>query len=67
MPQGKVKWFADEKGYGFITPDDGGDEVFVHHSDIVAEGFRTLDADARVKFEVRETDKGMRAFDVEVV
>jgi CspA family cold shock protein len=61
---GTVKWFNDAKGYGFITPDGGGKDVFVHHSNIVADGFRTLAEGAKVQFEVREGQKGPEATDV---
>lgn len=57
MPEGKVKWFNEVKGYGFIEQDDG-KEIFVHHSAIQAEGFRTLTEGDRVQFEVKSSDKG---------
>jgi CspA family cold shock protein len=58
MPTGVVKWFSSEKGYGFITPDDGTPDHFVHHSEIQAEGHRSLDDGARVSFESGEGPKG---------
>ncbi len=66
MEQGTVKWFNDSKGYGFIQKDSGGD-IFVHHSGIVAEGFRTLREGAKVEFEVENTDKGPRAISVKEI
>ncbi len=63
MEQGTVKWFNDSKGYGFIQKDSGGD-IFVHHSGIIAEGFKTLREGAKVEFEVENTDKGPRAISV---
>jgi len=51
MPTGTVKWFSDEKGFGFITPDDGSKDVFVHHSAIQSDGFRTLAEGAKVSYE----------------
>ena len=57
---GSVKWFNDAKGYGFITTDDNQD-VFVHHSEIQGEGFRSLEEEQRVEFTVEETDKGLQA------
>ncbi|MCG6955047.1 MAG: cold-shock protein [Gemmatimonadetes bacterium] len=58
---GTVKWFNDQKGFGFITPDDGGKDCFVHHSAIQAEGFRTLAEGDRVEFEVVQGTKGPAA------
>ena len=67
MPRGRVKWFSDEKGYGFIEPDAGGDDLFVHYSEIVGEGFRTLEEGSQVDFEVIEGRRGKQASRVEVV
>ena len=64
MAQGKVKWFNDQKGFGFITPDDGGRDLFVHHSEIQSEGFRTLKEGQAVNFEVADSDKGPKAVKV---
>ncbi len=61
--EGKVKWFNAEKGYGFIEKDEGGD-VFVHYSAIEGEGFKTLDEDERVKFDVVEGPRGQQAANV---
>ena len=61
MPKGKVKWFNDQKGYGFITPDDGGKDLFVHHQDVIGEGFKTLAEGQAVEFEVTESEKGPKA------
>ena len=58
---GKVKWFNDKKGYGFITPDDGGTDVFVHFSAIDSGGFTKLQEGARVEFEVTSGPKGLQA------
>lgn len=58
---GKVKWFNDSKGYGFITPDDGGKDLFCHQSEIQMEGFRTLQEGQTVEFEVEEGPKGPSA------
>jgi len=58
MAKGTVKWFDDRKGFGFIIPDDGGNELFVHHSDIEMEGFTKLDDGQSVEFEVGEGKKG---------
>ena len=58
MATGTVKWFDDRKGFGFIVPDDGGNELFVHHSDIEMEGFKKLDDGQAVEFEVGEGQKG---------
>lgn len=66
MNTGKVKWFNAEKGYGFITGEDGKD-VFVHYSSINAEGFKTLDEGQTVTYNVIESDRGKQASDVTVV
>lgn len=67
MAQGTVKWFNAEKGYGFITPDEGGQDLFVHHSAIQVQGFRTLDEGQRVSFEVGQGQKGPQATNVQKV
>jgi cold shock protein len=64
MASGTVKWFNDSKGYGFITPDEGTKDLFVHHSNIAGEGFKSLAEGARVEFEEREGQKGPEATNV---
>jgi cold shock protein len=61
---GTVKWFNDAKGYGFIAPDEGGKDLFVHHTNIVSSGFRTLTDGSRVEYEAREGTKGPEAVNV---
>ena len=63
MSKGTVKWFNDAKGYGFIQQ-SGGDDIFVHFSAIIGEGFRTLQEGEEVEFEVNETDRGLQAANV---
>jgi cold shock protein len=64
MPQGTVKWFSQEKGYGFISPDDGGEDLFVHYTGIAGRGFRSLEEADRVSYEVTEGRRGSQATDV---
>lgn len=64
MSTGTIKWFNDRKGYGFIVPDDGGEDVFVHHSNIVAEGYRSLQEGQKVEYETGQGQKGPEATNV---
>ncbi len=64
MAKGIVKWFSNQKGYGFITPDGGGKDVFVHHSAIQGDGYKTLDEGQAVEFEVTQGPKGEQAANV---
>jgi len=64
MVTGKVKWFSDSKGYGFVTPDDGSKDVFVHHTAIQGTGFKTLAENEAVQFEIEQGPKGPRAVNV---
>jgi CspA family cold shock protein len=61
MPRGTVKWFSDTKGYGFVTPDDGSADIFVHHSAIEGTGFKSLSENDVVEYEVEPGPKGPRA------
>ncbi|WP_037357239.1 cold-shock protein [Amycolatopsis orientalis] len=67
MTQGTVKWFNAEKGFGFISPDDGSSDVFVHYSEIQGNGFRSLEENARVEFEVGQGQKGPQATGVRAI
>ncbi|HEX5541624.1 MAG TPA: cold-shock protein [Micromonospora sp.] len=67
MTQGSVKWFSGEKGFGFIAPDGGGPDVFVHHSAIDGTGYRSLDENQRVEFDVSQGQKGPQAERVRVI
>jgi cold shock protein len=67
MANGTVKWFSDEKGFGFITPDDGGQDLFVHHTGIVGEGYRSLAEGTKVTYESESGDKGPKAVNVKAV
>jgi CspA family cold shock protein len=64
MAQGTVKWFSDDKGYGFITPEEGGEDLFVHHSGIAGDGYKSLDEGAKVSYEATQGKKGMQADNV---
>jgi CspA family cold shock protein len=65
MPTGTVKWFNDAKGYGFITPDDGSEDLFAHFSAIQMDGFKTLKEGQKVKFEVTQGPKGKQASSIQ--
>jgi cold shock protein len=67
MAQGTVKWFSGEKGYGFISPNEGGEDVFVHHTGIAGNGFKSLDEGAKVSYEATQGKKGMQADNVSAV
>ena len=67
MPQGTVKFFSDDKGFGFITPDEGGKDLFVHHSAIIGDGYRSLQENAKVSYDEEADAKGPRAVNVQVI
>ena len=66
MPEGKVRWFSEKKGFGFIEQDNGQD-LFVDHTAIIGEGFKTLSEGQRVRFETEETPKGPKAKNVQII
>jgi cold shock protein len=67
MPTGTVKWFNDDKGFGFITPDDQGKDLFVHHTGIGGEGFKSLQEGMKVSYDAEPGDKGPKAVNVKPV
>ena len=67
MTQGSVKWFSGEKGFGFITQDDGGPDVFVHFNSIVGDGYKNLEENQKVEFEVTQGQKGPQGSNVRVI
>ncbi|MDR6972983.1 cold-shock protein [Leifsonia shinshuensis] len=64
MAQGTVKWFNSEKGYGFIAPDDGSADVFAHYSEIAAQGFRNLEENQKVEYDLAQGPKGPQAANI---
>lgn len=67
MPTGTVKWFRDDKGFGFITPDEGSQDLFVHYSAIAGQGYRSLSEGAKVSYEEEAGDKGPKAVNVSLI
>jgi len=67
MPTGTVKWFSSDKGFGFITPDEAGKDLFVHHSGIAGDGYRSLAEGAKVSYDAEAGDKGPKAVNVSVL
>ncbi len=65
--KGTVKWFNEQKGFGFITPEDGSKDLFVHHTGILIEGFKTLSENQKVEFDTVQSDKGPKAINVKPV
>ena len=67
MATGIVKWFNDAKGFGFITPDDGGEDLFAHFSEVRADGFKSLQENQKVSFEVKQGPKGKQASNIQAL
>ena len=67
MPTGTVKWFSDEKGFGFVTPDDQSKDLFVHHSSIEGDGYRSLAEGAKVSYDAEPGPKGPKAINVKTL
>jgi cold shock protein len=67
MATGTVKWFSDEKGFGFVTPDEPGKDLFVHHSGIAGDGYRSLAEGAKVSYDAEAGDKGPKAVNVQLL
>jgi len=67
MATGTVKWFNDDKGFGFITPDEGAEDLFVHHSGVSGEGFRSLSEGMKVSYDTEAGDKGPKAINVKAL
>ena len=67
VPTGTVKWFSDDKGFGFITPDDQSADLFAHHSEVLAEGYRSLTEGAKVSYEAEPGDKGPKAVKIQPI
>lgn len=67
MPTGTVKWFRDDKGFGFITPDEGSQDLFVHYSAIEGQGYRSLAEGAKVSYEEEAGEKGPKAVNVNLI
>jgi cold shock protein len=65
MPTGTVKWFSDDKGYGFVTPDEPGKDLFVHHTGIAGDGFKSLAEGAKVSYDAEASDRGPQAVNVQ--
>jgi len=67
MPTGTVKWFSDDKGFGFITPDDQSADLFAHHSAIIGDGYRSLAEGAKVSYEAQAGEKGPKAINIQPI
>lgn len=67
MPTGSVKWFNNNKGFGFIVPDDNGGDLFAHYSSIQASGYKSLNENDRVEFEIQEGPKGLQAVNIRIL